>query len=147
MFKSFSQPNEGASPTGLPDRIFQAGDLRRVALLHHQEGRQGGLRLAARAFLRGLWLPQVRRGVELRMVEMRGVEIMHFAKQGLRGNDAHSFGHGQNPIVDFSLPVNIRFNPTTQIGSKMGGEFTYPKMVTLGLTHCHLFMFSWGISC
>ena len=26
----------------------------------------------------------------------------------------------------------------TQIGSKMGGEFTYPKMVTLVLTHCHL---------
>ena len=24
--------------------------------------------------------------------------------------------------------VNIRFNPTTKIGSKMGGELTYPKM-------------------
>ena len=24
--------------------------------------------------------------------------------------------------------VNIRFNPTTKIGSKMGGEFTYPRM-------------------
>ena len=25
-------------------------------------------------------------------------------------------------------PVNIRFNPTTKMGSKMGGECTYPKM-------------------
>ena len=31
---------------------------------------------------------------------------------------------GQKPVP----PVNIRFNPTTKIGSKMGGEFTYqPK--------------------
>ena len=27
-----------------------------------------------------------------------------------------------------SPPVNIRFNPTTTIGPKMGGEFTYTKM-------------------
>ena len=26
-------------------------------------------------------------------------------------------------------------NPTTKIGSKMGGEFTYPKLVPLVLTH------------
>ena len=29
-------------------------------------------------------------------------------------------------------------NPTTKIGSKMGGELTYPKMVPLILNHCHL---------
>ena len=29
-------------------------------------------------------------------------------------------------------------NPTTQIGSKMGGELTYPEMVPLLLTHSHV---------
>ena len=29
-------------------------------------------------------------------------------------------------------------NPTIKIGSKMGGEFTYPKMVPLVLTHSHV---------
>ena len=29
-------------------------------------------------------------------------------------------------------------NPTTKIGSKMGGEFTYPRMVPLVLTHSHI---------
>ena len=31
-------------------------------------------------------------------------------------------------------------NPTTKIGSKMGGEFPYPKMVPLVLTHSHVGM-------
>ena len=35
-------------------------------------------------------------------------------------------------------PVNIRFNQTTKIGSKMRGEFAYPKMVPLALTHSHI---------
>ena len=35
-------------------------------------------------------------------------------------------------------PVNIRFNPTTKTGSKMGGEFTYSKMVLLVLTHSQI---------
>ena len=36
---------------------------------------------------------------------------------------------GQNP----DDPVSIRFNPTTQIGSKMGDEFTYqPKWDPIG---------------
>ena len=36
---------------------------------------------------------------------------------------------GKSPWVKVQLvpPVNIRFNPTTKIGPKMGGEFTYPK--------------------
>ena len=43
---------------------------------------------------------------------------------------------GQNPVPS----VNIRVNPTTKIGSKIGGEFTYtPKWdpITV-LTHGHL---------
>ena len=35
-------------------------------------------------------------------------------------------------------PVNIRFNPTTKIGSKMGGEFTYSRIVPLVLTHSQM---------
>ena len=44
------------------------------------------------------------------------------------------------PLVKIQIvaPVNIRFNPTTKIGSTMGGEFTYPKMVPLVLTHSHM---------
>ena len=34
---------------------------------------------------------------------------------------------GQKP--NRTRPVNIRFNPTNNIGSKMGGEFTYPKNI------------------
>ena len=30
------------------------------------------------------------------------------------------------PWVKIQIVVNIRFNPTTKIGPKMGGEFTYP---------------------
>ena len=40
---------------------------------------------------------------------------------------------GQNPN---RLPPSEHPNPTAKIGSKMGGEFTYPKMVPLVLTHC-----------
>ena len=40
------------------------------------------------------------------------------------------------PVPGFWPPVNLRFNPTTKIGKpKMGGGFTYPKMVPLVLTH------------
>ena len=38
------------------------------------------------------------------------------------------FGRVTNPN---RTPVNIRFNPTPKIGSKMDGEFTYPKMASL----------------
>ena len=31
-------------------------------------------------------------------------------------------------------------NPTTKIGSKMGGEFTYPKMIQLVLNHGNIHM-------
>ena len=37
-------------------------------------------------------------------------------------------------------------NPTTKIGSKMGGEFTYPKMAPLVLTHSHILRWDiWGL--
>ena len=41
------------------------------------------------------------------------------------------------PWVNIQIvpPVNIRLNPTTKIGSEMGGEFTYNKMGPLVLTH------------
>ena len=40
---------------------------------------------------------------------------------------------GQNPKSQIVPPVNIRFNPTTKIDSKMGGEFTYqPKWDPIG---------------
>ena len=41
---------------------------------------------------------------------------------------------GQNP--KFRTPSEHP-DPTTKIGSNMGGEFTYPKMVPLVLTHDH----------
>ena len=49
-----------------------------------------------------------------------------------------AFAHmavGQNPN---RLAPSEHPNPTTKIGSKMGGEFTYPKMVPLVLTHSHM---------
>ena len=46
------------------------------------------------------------------------------------------YSHGSNPGYP---PLNIRFNPTTTIGSNMRGAPTYPKMVPLGLlTHSHM---------
>ena len=42
---------------------------------------------------------------------------------------------GQNPN---RLAPSERPHPTTKIGSKMGGEFTYPKMVPLVLAHSHM---------
>ena len=36
---------------------------------------------------------------------------------------------GQNPVPPVNIPI------PTKIGSKMGGEFTYPKMVPLVLIH------------
>ena len=41
-------------------------------------------------------------------------------------------GHGSKPRTP---SVHIRFNPTTEIGSKMGGGFTYS---TLGFDHSHI---------
>ena len=41
---------------------------------------------------------------------------------------------GQNP----NRGPSEHPNPTTKIGSKMGAEFTYPKMVPLVLTHSHI---------
>ena len=48
----------------------------------------------------------------------------------------YAMGQSPKPVP----PVNIRFNPTTKIGSKMGGEFAYPKMVPLVLTHSQLLL-------
>ena len=45
----------------------------------------------------------------------------------------HYLAMAQNPGYP---PVNIPIPP--KLGSKMGGEFTYPKMVPLVLTHSHL---------
>ena len=39
---------------------------------------------------------------------------------------------GQSPVPPENIPI------PTKIGSKMGGEFTYPKMVPLVLTHSHI---------
>ena len=39
---------------------------------------------------------------------------------------------GQNPVPPVNIPI------PSNIGSKMGGEFTYPKMVPLVLTHSHI---------
>ena len=46
-----------------------------------------------------------------------------------------SNGHGPKPKA---RTVREHPNPTTKIGSKMGGEFTYPKMVPLVLTHSQI---------
>ena len=43
------------------------------------------------------------------------------------GSKSKSFGPSEHPI---QIPAKI--------GSKMGGEFTFPKMVPLVLTHSHL---------
>ena len=40
---------------------------------------------------------------------------------------------GQKPIPPVNIPI------PTEIGSKMGGEFTYPKMVPVVLTHSQIF--------
>ena len=48
--------------------------------------------------------------------------------------------------IQFVPPVNIRFNPTTEIGSKMGGEFTYAKMVHLP-TAISMIYNSWFQAC
>ena len=49
-----------------------------------------------------------------------------------KGEKDNSNGHGstsKKPVP----PLNIRFNPTTKIGSKMGGEFTFqPKWDPIG---------------
>ena len=37
-------------------------------------------------------------------------------------------------------------NPTTKIDSKMGGEFTYPKMVPLALNHGHVLQLASSLS-
>ena len=39
---------------------------------------------------------------------------------------------GQNPVPPVNIPI------PTKIGSKMGGEFTYPKTLPLVLTHSHM---------
>ena len=42
-----------------------------------------------------------------------------------------SYGYGsKSKIVP---PVNIRFNPTTKIGTKMGGAFTYPALPPINM--------------
>ena len=48
--------------------------------------------------------------------------------------DASPFEHGLHGLHHVSGYLTST-NPTTQIGSKMGGEFTYPEMVPLVLTH------------
>ena len=48
-------------------------------------------------------------------------------------------GHGSKEVKSRnSVPVNIRFNPTTKIGSEMGAAFTYRKKVLVVLTHSHV---------
>ena len=44
---------------------------------------------------------------------------------------SHHLAMGQNPVPPVNIPI------PTKIGSKMGGEFTYPRMVPLVLTHSH----------
>ena len=43
---------------------------------------------------------------------------------------------GQNP----NRTPREHPNPTTKTGTKMGGEFAYPKMVPLVLAHSHMGM-------
>ena len=51
---------------------------------------------------------------------------------------AHNPKCGTWPWVKIKIALSEHPNPTSKIGSKMGGEFTYPKMVPLVLTHSHM---------
>ena len=48
------------------------------------------------------------------------------------GNETMATGFSKSKPV---ISLRTSTNPTTKIGSEMGGEFTYPKMVPLVLNH------------
>ena len=55
--------------------------------------------------------------------------------------DSDSYGAGESELAMGQNPNRTpseHANPTTTRGTKMGGEFTYPKMVPLVLTHSQL---------
>ena len=59
---------------------------------------------------------------------------LHFHCWFDKGTLSLTYGHGSKP----RLAPSERFNPTTKIGPKMGGEFTYPKKAPLVLNHGHM---------
>ena len=58
------------------------------------------------------------------------------APRARREAQSSKLAMGQNP----NRTPSEHPNPTTKIGCKMGGEFTYPKMVPLVLTHSQMFV-------
>ena len=54
-------------------------------------------------------------------------------KIGSKREARHYMAMGQNPVTAVNIPI-----PPPKIGSKMGSEFTSPKMVPLVLTHSHI---------
>ena len=89
------------------------------------------------AVMNNLWHHMPAKWQDRSMVEREFPVVISKYVQGARKIEFDGVGRngqaamGQNP----NRTPSEHFNPTTRIGSKMGGEFTYPKMVPLVLTH------------
>ena len=72
------------------------------------------------------------------LTERPHVKQREFAKSSGLEFALWSDGHGSKSEIQIVAPVNIRFNPTTKTGFKMGGEFTYPQIVLTTTAICCL---------
>ena len=118
-----------------------AASTRRPHPAELRRGHAGGLRLGLHAHLTRFGLRQFGDsdpGARLGLCSPScWTRVKGFIHLGVPGGELSLEGAmGQKPKP--APPVDIRFNPTTKIGSKIG-EFTYPKIgIPLALTHSHL---------